>query len=160
MFTENIQPACLHIDPNDLNSDVKLIVTGWVATSSEMNQPSNVLLKAQKQTVPIFECNSTFLEYNKLGGHRVFENGIDDGQYCAYDPHGTNDSCAGDSGGPIQFFDESNSGVATIVGIISFGISCGSEYPSIYTRVAHYLNWIETYVWPGKFMTTCKNKIH
>lgn len=32
------------------------------------------------------------------------------------------------------------------VGIISFGIGYGS-LPSIYTRVAYYLEWIEPIVW-------------
>lgn len=52
----------------------------------------------------------------------------------------------GDSGGPIQIV--TDDGVSTVVGITSFGISCGSALPSVYTRVAFYINWIESIAWP------------
>lgn len=65
---------------------------------------SNELLKAQVKTVPIFECNETYRNYNIKAKHIMFENGIQGSQYCASDPSGRNDSCHGDSGGPLQFF--------------------------------------------------------
>lgn len=33
------------------------------------------------------------------------------------------------------------------MGISSFGISCGIGIPTIYTRVAGYIDWIEDIVW-------------
>lgn len=33
-------------------------------------------------------------------------------------------------------------------GITSFGLSCGSTFPSVYTRVASRISWIESHVWP------------
>lgn len=53
----------------------------------------------------------------------------------------------GDSGGPIFLYDNP-SGVSTVVGIVSFGVSCGTALPSVYTRVASYIEWIESNVWP------------
>lgn len=73
-----------------------------------------------------------------------------------------------DSGGPIQFrkglsiyekvqgFQSYNITTSYakipklyhIVGITSFGAICGSGLPSVYTRVSHYLDWIEENVWP------------
>lgn len=38
-------------------------------------------------------------------------------------------------------------GMATVVGITSFGVSCGSTLPSVYTRVAYYTEWIERTAW-------------
>ena len=36
----------------------------------------------------------------------------------------------------------------TLVGITSFGIGCGrAEYSGIYTRVAFYVNWINTTIY-------------
>lgn len=52
------------------------------------------------------------------------------------------------SGGPLQYFPSNESAVATVIGIVSFGIGCGSRLPSVYTRVAYYLDWIEPIVWP------------
>lgn len=41
----------------------------------------------------------------------------------------------GDSGGPLV-----TDGVQ--IGIVSFGVPCGKAYPDVYTRVYHYLDWI------------------
>lgn len=96
--------------------------------------------------MPLNECNTILTEYNKQANQPALLNGIDDGQYCAHDPQG-HDSCQGDGGGPLQFI-PNDSKVAHVVGIISFGISCGTPFPAIHARVAHYLDWIEPIVWP------------
>lgn len=80
----------------------------------------------------------------------ALRNGIIQGQYCAYDPKARNDSCQGDSGGPLQYFADKESGIATVLGIISVGFGCGTALPSLYTRVAAYLDWIEPIVWPAE----------
>lgn len=107
-----------------------------------------MLLKTQLETVPLQQCNESYILYNEFLDFPAFRGGISQGQYCALDPQGKSDSCQGDSGGPLQIFNESNAGVATVVGVVSFGIDCGSQLPAIYTRVAYYLNWIESIVWP------------
>jgi len=49
------------------------------------------------------------------------------------------DSCYGDSGGPL--FDKNTS---TVVGIVSWGISCGlANYPGVYARISSALPWIQ-----------------
>jgi secreted trypsin-like serine protease len=57
----------------------------------------------------------------------------------------------GDSGGPLQIKDSFNGEkFYTVVGVTSFGASCGSQIPGVYTRVSEYLQWIEDIVWaPG-----------
>lgn len=107
------------------------------------------LQKAQLKLVPTAECNATFLQHNQEAQLSAFANGINEGQLCAIDPTTTTtraDSCAGDSGGPLQMF-PTGCKVATVVGVVSFGIGCGTHLPGVYTKVAHYMNWIEAYVW-------------
>lgn len=95
--------------------------------------------------MPLDECSSMLLDNRRImSGLRD----ISKGQYCAFDPNGQNDSCQGDSGGPLQIFTD-NSTVSSVVGVVSFGISCGTVFPGVYTRVAYYLNWIESHVWPN-----------
>lgn len=96
------------------------------------------------------ECNETLLNYNIEADLPSLRNGVSESQYCAYDPQGKNDSCQGDSGGPLQYIPTNNTLIPTVVGIVSFGISCGTVLPSVYTRVAYYLDWIESIVWPNE----------
>lgn len=46
-------------------------------------------------------------------------------------------------------FEGDSSAIATVVGVVSFGASCGTELPGVYTRVAFYIEWIESIVWPN-----------
>ena len=50
--------------------------------------------------------------------------------------------CFGDSGGPLVCANGKNR--AVITGIVSYGLECGREIsPAVYTRVTHYLSWIQ-----------------
>lgn len=98
--------------------------------------------------MPLAECNTTLLKYNEKRDLPSFRNGIDISQYCAHDPNGKKDSCQGDSGGPLQLI-RSYSNPGKVVAVVSFGIGCGRGLPGIYTRVAHYMEWIGLYVWPN-----------
>lgn len=99
--------------------------------------------------MPLSLCNTTILEFNEKYDTRALRNGISENQYCAYDPNGMKDSCAGDSGGPLLKIGN-DTVVTRIVAIVSFSVSgtCGSRLPSVYTRAASYLDWIESIVWP------------
>ncbi|KAE8747950.1 hypothetical protein FOCC_FOCC005340 [Frankliniella occidentalis] len=58
----------------------------------------------------------------------------------------------GDSGGPLQIATQSPGGgvcLHQLVGVVSFGPACGIGLPGVYTRVAHYVPWIESVVWSG-----------
>lgn len=103
--------------------------------------------------MPLAQCNETLLHYNRDANQKALRTGISKSQYCAYNPNRRSDSCPGDSGEPLQVF-PSGSVLSTIVGIGSFGIVCGAELPSVYTRVAYYLYWIESIVWPNGELTT------
>lgn len=98
-------------------------------------------------TVPLDRCNQMLLEYNKLANIASLR-GLIDSQMCAINPIDYSDACQGDSGGPL-FLNEPSTGLSTVVGIVSFGVSCGSELPGVYTRIASYTNWIEDTVWPS-----------
>lgn len=39
--------------------------------------------------------------------------------------------------------------MSTVVGVVASGYSCGNALPGIYTRVALFIDWIESYVWPN-----------
>ncbi|GAB0096356.1 serine protease persephone-like [Sergentomyia squamirostris] len=142
-MNENVKPACLSTDSRDAPENISLIVTGWGSTSVERREKSGVLLKTNLTSVPLDSCNRTFGE---LPPSRHLPNLLNSGQLCAFDETRKNDACEGDSGGPLQTVGEN--GFATIIGVTSFGIACASSTPGVYARVSHYLDFIETNVWP------------
>ncbi len=64
---------------------------------------------------------------------------IGPGQLCA--AAGRDETCIGDSGGPLLA--EDSGGVDRVVGVVSFGSGCASERPvTVYTRVSSHAAWI------------------
>ncbi|XP_068990489.1 transmembrane protease serine 9 [Neodiprion pinetum] len=127
-FTKTVRPICL---PN-LGSDPagKLgTVVGWGRTTEGGMLPG----QANEVQVPILSL--TQCRQMKYRATRITSNMI-----CA--GRGSQDSCQGDSGGPLLV---PNGDKYEIVGIVSWGVGCGRPgYPGVYTRVARYLNWIQT----------------
>ncbi|TMW46763.1 hypothetical protein DOY81_008156 [Sarcophaga bullata] len=83
------------------------------------------------------------------------ERGIIESQICAQDFELNRDTCQGDSGGPLQLNIKGkrrqNRLHYQLIGITSYGLFCRSSYPSVYTRVYSYLDWIERIVWREDF---------
>ncbi|XP_041979584.1 serine protease persephone-like [Aricia agestis] len=138
-FTEDLSPICLYTSISD--PEIPLMVTGWGRTDFKRDDGSEVLLKARISAVAVSKCREHYDAYRRL------PDGVIPAQICAGDQNGLKDSCQGDSGGPLQVLNSDDSRYR-LVGITSFGRGCGSPVPGVYTRVAHYLDWIETNVWP------------
>lgn len=120
---------------------------------------SNGLLKIDLKTMPLSDCNTNLLEYNEKRNLASLQSGVDESQYCAHDPVGRKDSCQGDSGGPLQRI-QSNLSPSKVVGVVSFGIGCGRGRSGIYTRVAHYIEWTGSHVWPNGNIDTPRININ
>lgn len=143
-FNGAIRPACL---PEESTTPAAAIVTGW--GEIEFNgERSNVLMKVDLNVVPHNECNRIFNSTivnssDKLSLYKGIE---DESQMCAHKE--SQDACRDDSGGPIQIYHKIHYCSYTVVGVTSFGIGCATpEVPGVYTRVYHYLDWIERIVW-------------
>ncbi|CAF1200473.1 unnamed protein product [Adineta ricciae] len=65
----------------------------------------------------------------------------DSTQLCAQVVKPNIDTCAGDAGNPLMVYTPSRQWI--VVGLVSFGILCDGQYPSVYTRVSAYLDWIK-----------------
>lgn len=57
------------------------------------------------------------------------------------------DTCAGDSGGPLMYFDRKHSRWVAY-GIVSYGFTqCGmAGHPAVYTNVAEYIDWVHSII--------------
>jgi secreted trypsin-like serine protease len=107
-------------------------------------QMSNSILKGEVEEIPLDECRLDYKDKFRANMIAALPDGITDGLLCAKNRNKTVDTCRGDSGTALKYFQDGN---FYIVGITSFGISCQSKLPSFYTRVSHYLDWIEEIVW-------------
>ncbi|KAH8337677.1 hypothetical protein KR074_006568 [Drosophila pseudoananassae] len=133
-FTKAISPICLKMgDDIGLPSykspvvGTKMTVAGWGKTGVDAPMSSQ-LLKTELIRMPLSSCSK---HYGSLNNFYI----------CAGTNNG-NDTCKGDSGGPLMslFGDKTY-----LVGITSFGATnCGArDFPSLYVRTLPYLNWIE-----------------
>ena len=130
------QPIRLNSNPNipspSHNRD-KLVVMGWGAT--EYGAKSNILKETTLEHQPDFMCFSSFPDQN-----------IDPSiLLCAQDLDGevNEDSCRGDSGGPIIVKGDSPSQDLQ-VGLVSSGpMPCAQDKPGYYTEISYFYDWIQ-----------------
>ncbi|KAG8235393.1 hypothetical protein J437_LFUL009252 [Ladona fulva] len=89
------------------------------------------LLKVSIQIWNQDECNRI---YNEIHINVCPE------QICAGTEEGGEGSCSGDSGGPL-FVD------GKVIGLVSFAKGCSlKDWPTVYTRVSAYIDWINSKV--------------
>ncbi|XP_026479124.1 serine protease snake-like [Ctenocephalides felis] len=136
-------PACLHTEFN-INHQ-KAIATGWGRTEY-LGSTSQQLFKVTLEMFSQEECNET---YSAFASSRRLRSGIvPESQMCAGHHSEMKDTCQGDSGGPLQTYLEVPYCMYDLIGVTSFGITCGVVgSPGVYTRVSEYLPWIEQIVW-------------
>ncbi|KAK3909561.1 LOW QUALITY PROTEIN: Serine protease snake [Frankliniella fusca] len=141
---EEVYPACLNTDVDVDSTGVDAVATGWGRTVEDAS-PS--LVKVTLNVRNLQYCKDNV----ELDVEKVPRGLLDDTQICAGGGADNQDTCQGDSGGPLQIpanpFD-SNRCIYRIIGVISFGPPCGLGKPGVYTKVAAYVPWIESVVWP------------
>ncbi|XP_052562070.1 CLIP domain-containing serine protease B8-like isoform X2 [Culex pipiens pallens] len=136
-FSDFLRPICLPEQGRltGLKRDCILTVCGWGWTDFFQDRNGNALspikMKAKLPFVEQSECQKNFTGYQLISG-----------QICAGGRW--QDSCNGDSGSPLMYFDWKN-GVWVLSGIVSIGRKdCGTVgSPGIYTSVVEYLPWIK-----------------
>uniref|UniRef100_A0A1Q3FCL9 Putative trypsin-like serine protease n=1 Tax=Culex tarsalis TaxID=7177 RepID=A0A1Q3FCL9_CULTA len=135
----NVEPICLHTALVDLPPSTNLTVIGWGIKNIDRQEQSDDLLCGTVHPVQRSTCQAQY-EGNKIK--------ISEKQLCAVgekDSKGEHtDACSGDSGGPLVIRQDDK---YYLIGLVSLGAGCGSGVPGVYTRVAHYLQWISERVW-------------
>lgn len=139
-FSSFVKPACLHTE--DQVDQSSLEATGWGLVENEGIQ-SDILQKVQLDLFDQSDCEGVYNKYTV----RLLPSGIVHSQLCAGSKTKKNvDTCQGDSGGPLQYIDFKK-GLHYVVGVTSFGRSCGGASPGVYTKVSSFISWIEDMVW-------------
>ncbi|XP_054163110.1 venom peptide isomerase heavy chain-like [Oppia nitens] len=132
IFTTNslgkyiVNAICLPKDSHDPNGWAEL--AGWGQIGS--TEPSADWL--QKISLPIWnreKCRYNYRSYMYIQPTHICAGGM-----------GGQDSCMGDSGGPLI----QTVGIRTyIIGVVSFGIPCAVKgLPGVYTHLVYFMDWI------------------
>lgn len=108
-------------------SNQNVETTGWGATEFG-GSVSSQMQKVNLVVTPNSKCSIFYPD-----------NAVDANSICTYERG--KDACQSDSGGPLLYTDKTN-GLSYIVGIVSYGIGCGTANPSVNTRITSYINWI------------------
>lgn len=129
---QSVRPICMPIGSAATLTKTKVVVTGWGIT--EKQNRSLELLQVHLPVVDVNSCAETYKRQVQIWYK----------QMCAGGNKGM-DSCAGDSGGPLQALSVYNGEVKFVqYGIVSFGqTNCGTAgLPGVYTKIVHYMDWI------------------
>ena len=139
----SVRPICLldnnlcqqlpQLRSNDENNCGMVFAAGWGTTETEVS--SKVLRKINMTVVGQRFCDRAFTNET-----------IGPTQMCAigqqfqslYGPI-YEDTCRGDSGGPLMCQVD---GSMVALGIVSFGRGCGRSTPGVYTRICSYKRWM------------------
>ncbi|KAH8310919.1 hypothetical protein KR044_003473 [Drosophila immigrans] len=140
-LTEFVRPIRLWVTEEIPTSIAFAMGYGSTSFSKTM---TNRLTHLNVTIVPNDECNRDLPSFAET------PNGIIESQICAQDFVLSRDTCQGDSGGPLQLNLPGRRRRHIhyhLIGITSYGVFCRSSFPSVYTRVFTYLDWIEQMTW-------------
>ncbi|KAH8247792.1 hypothetical protein KR038_010030 [Drosophila bunnanda] len=139
-FTHFVMPICLpnKTEPLTLAEGQMFSVSGWGRTDLFnkyfINIHSPIKLKLRIPYVSNENCTKILEAFGvRLGPKQICAGG-----------EFAKDTCAGDSGGPLMYFDRLHSRWVAH-GVVSYGFTqCGmAGKPAVYTNVAEYTDWIE-----------------
>lgn len=104
------------------------VVSGWGDEVWGDRQPTEQLQSTRVTVMTNLQCQALYPSYVIHPFH-----------ICAGD-YG-HDACQGDSGGPLT----RNFGLPNgmVIGVVNWGYYCGWDWPTVYSRVSYYLDWIQ-----------------
>ncbi|XP_063979971.1 uncharacterized protein LOC135163987 isoform X2 [Diachasmimorpha longicaudata] len=147
-FSDYVRPICL--PDREPKSGTSCTVTGWGQLYEIGRIFPDTLQEVELPLISTEECRrkTLFLPLYR----------ITSGMLCAGLKDGGRDACMGDSGGPLVCQGTDNRYI--LQGITSNGYGCARPgRPGVYTKVHHYLPWIERTISSNDFpssIPTCK----
>jgi len=141
----NVNTACLPSCDNMFDHQFAngTGVRCWVAGWGKDEIDGSFQFKQKKVSLPLVEdnrCNSNLkvaLNNQRQGTGNRFQ--LHSSEVCAGGEIGK-DACTGDGGSPLVC--QSDTGRWTVVGLVTWGVGCGSDTPGVYAKVSTFRNWI------------------
>jgi secreted trypsin-like serine protease len=139
-----IRPASMLGVPGDrpLKSGDRVTVTGWGSTKVRSDKSPVALARdgtAERAAQLLQMVGLKVRPWSKCAAVPAFKAALDATVICAGSDVEGQDSCNGDSGGPLMRDVDQK-----LVGLVSFGLGCGiKDTPALYTRVSAFQAWIE-----------------
>jgi secreted trypsin-like serine protease len=128
--TSKFKPVKVASSSYTLSEGETLTVYGFGRTKETSTALVQTLQKAQVPYISQSKCDEKY-----------FPGQIEDNMFCAGYAQGGIDACQGDSGGPLVV---KSNGVATQVGIVSWGSGCAQpDKPGVYASVMYLYDWIQ-----------------
>lgn len=140
-------PITLNTNPNVPSTEgQEMYVMGWGKPTINGTEPrSDVLQQAELYYIPNEKCRN-LTGFTPTGDYVNLTDRIFDISLCAADFKEGDDSCTGDSGGPI-ILNGGNASSDVQLGVTSYGFSCANPtLPGIYARVSYVADWIAEHV--------------
>uniref|UniRef100_H0XS24 Peptidase S1 domain-containing protein n=1 Tax=Otolemur garnettii TaxID=30611 RepID=H0XS24_OTOGA len=136
-FTSYIVPICLPFPDMQLLSNASCWITGWGMLTEDVSlTPPFNLQEGKVILIENMYCNILYKQ--SIGNSNIHS--VHKDMVCAGDFTTGKSICKGDSGGPLVCYHHSS---WVLVGLASWGLDCRHPaYPSIYTRVPYFANWI------------------
>ncbi|XP_061922140.1 hepatocyte growth factor activator isoform X2 [Entelurus aequoreus] len=132
--TQFIRPICLPDGNVSFPDGYCCTISGWGRLHEKADGYSNLQ-----------EAGVRLIRHDVCRKPEVFGNHVTANMICA-GLNGCVDACQGDSGGPLAC---TRNDVSFLYGIISWGEGCGnSKKPGVYTKVANYMDWINSVIKP------------
>jgi secreted trypsin-like serine protease len=127
-----IRPLTPDVEPALAANGSLATVTGWGSTFNGGGAVSSL----RQVQVPV-------LSPATCAALSAYGSSITNNMLCAGYEQGGKDSCQGDSGGPLVV--PNVNGGYVLAGVVSWGNQCAlADYPGVYTRLANYMNWLQT----------------
>ncbi|OWF42704.1 elastase-1-like [Mizuhopecten yessoensis] len=127
-LNDNVELVPMTSKGDDFVGNNDCWLTGWGKTSAS----SSVAPKLMEVNIDVITNSDCSRLWRRVSGASIFNTHI-----CLFEKN--KGSCNGDSGGPLVCRVD---GQFVLAGVTSWGSSSCSGYPSVYTRVSEYRNWI------------------
>ncbi|CAF4836882.1 unnamed protein product [Pieris macdunnoughi] len=134
-FSDKVQPIELLKAMAPIGK--KCLLTGWGYVDYIKYIKPNHLQMLELETISNEDCSKR-LRYAHIP-RQLWQ--VDAGQLCAKHPNHKG-GCYGDSGGALVIQDDKNKTLQ--IGVVSYGIPCGKDFPDVYASVHGYYDWIQS----------------